>query len=61
MWHGRYVCSSLTNNIGKEILERFRYPVTLTVAQFGFIGMFTYIYSMSSNRASCTRRAALVR
>jgi len=39
-----YACSSLTNNIGKEILQAFTFPVTLTVAQFGFIGVFTYIY-----------------
>jgi len=39
-----YACSSLTNNIGKEILQVFTFPVTLTVAQFGFIGVFTYIY-----------------
>jgi hypothetical protein len=40
----RYLFSSLTNNLGKEILLRFPYPVTLTVAQFGFIGLFTYVY-----------------
>lgn len=41
----RYTCSSLTNNIGKTIFDEFRYPISLTVAQFGFVAVFAYIYS----------------
>jgi len=40
----RYSCSSLTNNIGKQILTQFRYPLTLTFVQFGFISIFTWMY-----------------
>ncbi|KAI9302509.1 triose-phosphate transporter family-domain-containing protein [Cunninghamella echinulata] len=36
MW---YVASSLTNNTGKQILNAFRYPVTLTFVQFGLVAI----------------------
>lgn len=36
MW---YVASSLTNNTGKQILNVFRYPVTLTFLQFGLVAV----------------------
>ncbi|CAO3588694.1 unnamed protein product [Absidia cylindrospora] len=36
MW---YVASSLTNNTGKQILNVFRYPVTLTFIQFGLVAL----------------------
>ena len=32
-----YTTSALSSNTGKVILEQFRYPVTLTIIQFGFV------------------------
>ncbi|KAF9245364.1 triose-phosphate transporter family-domain-containing protein [Melanogaster broomeanus] len=32
-----YTTSALSSNTGKAILEEFRYPVTLTIVQFGFV------------------------
>ncbi|KAG9312827.1 triose-phosphate transporter family-domain-containing protein [Chiua virens] len=32
-----YTTSALSSNTGKTILEQFRYPVTLTIIQFGFV------------------------
>lgn len=40
MW---YSSSSLTNNTGKQILNVFRYPVTLTFVQFGLVALFCYM------------------
>lgn len=34
-----YVASSLTNNTGKQILNVFRFPVTLTFIQFGLVAV----------------------
>ncbi|KAI8077731.1 triose-phosphate transporter family-domain-containing protein [Halteromyces radiatus] len=36
MW---YVASSMTNNTGKQILNVFRFPVTLTFIQFGLVAL----------------------
>ncbi|RKO86459.1 triose-phosphate transporter family-domain-containing protein, partial [Blyttiomyces helicus] len=35
-----YASSALTNNIGKQIMNAYRYPVTLTYVQFGFVAAF---------------------
>jgi hypothetical protein len=40
MW---YSSSAFTNNIGKQILMQFRYPVTLTYVQFGLVALSCYI------------------
>ena len=32
-----YTTSALSSNTGKAILDQFRYPVTLTIIQFGFV------------------------
>ena len=32
-----YTTSAVSSNTGKAILEQFRYPVTLTIIQFGFV------------------------
>lgn len=42
MW---YISSSLTNNIGKSIMNAFRFPVTLTFIQFGLVAFWCYIVS----------------
>lgn len=40
MW---YLSSSLTNNTGKQILNVFKFPVTLTFVQFGLVAMWCYL------------------
>jgi hypothetical protein len=42
MW---YISSSVTNNIGKSILNSFQFPVTLTFVQFGLVAFWCYIVS----------------
>lgn len=37
-----YISSSLTNNTGKQILNVFRFPVTLTFVQFGLVALWCY-------------------
>lgn len=34
-----YTTSALSSNTGKVILDQFRYPVTLTIIQFGFVAL----------------------
>ncbi|KAF9206579.1 suppressor of loss of ypt1 [Haplosporangium sp. Z 27] len=38
-----YLSSAITNNIGKQIMNQFRYPVTLTFVQFVFVSVFCFI------------------
>ncbi|CAG8560720.1 14598_t:CDS:2 [Acaulospora morrowiae] len=38
-----YASSAVTNNIGKQILNQFKHPVTLTWVQFGFVGLYCYV------------------
>ncbi|KAJ1657921.1 hypothetical protein IWQ61_002761 [Dispira simplex] len=45
-----YMSSSLTNNLGKQIMLDFRYPVTLTYVQFGFVSVFCYAYAVVTGR-----------
>ncbi|KAI7852361.1 triose-phosphate transporter family-domain-containing protein [Circinella umbellata] len=58
MW---YMSSSLTNNMGKQILNMFRFPVTLTFIQFGLVAMWCYgvatLFGVTQIR-SPTRRIA---
>lgn len=42
MW---YISSSLTNNIGKTIMNVFKYPITLTFVQFGLVAIWCYLIS----------------
>jgi hypothetical protein len=42
MW---YMSSSLSNNIGKSIMNSFRFPVTLTYVQFGLVALWCYLIS----------------
>jgi drug/metabolite transporter (DMT)-like permease len=42
MW---YISSSLTNNIGKTIMNMFKYPITLTFVQFGLVAIWCYLIS----------------
>lgn len=39
-----YASSALSSNTGKSILNRFKYPVTLTFIQFGFVAGWCLIF-----------------
>ncbi|KAG6856216.1 hypothetical protein H0H87_006367 [Tephrocybe sp. NHM501043] len=39
-----YSTSALSSNTGKAILTQFRYPVTLTFIQFGFVGIYCLLF-----------------
>jgi hypothetical protein len=41
----RFSASAITNNIGKQILNQYRYPITLTWVQFGFVSAYSILYS----------------
>ncbi|OAD02350.1 hypothetical protein MUCCIDRAFT_145196 [Mucor lusitanicus CBS 277.49] len=43
MW---YVSSSLTNNVGKSIMNAFQFPVTLTFVQFGLVAFWCYVIAV---------------
>ncbi|KAK5815986.1 triose-phosphate transporter family-domain-containing protein [Linnemannia elongata] len=38
-----YLSSAVTNNIGKQIMNQFRYPITLTFVQFVFVSFFCFL------------------
>ncbi|CAG8712602.1 13279_t:CDS:2, partial [Ambispora leptoticha] len=40
-----YASSAITNNSGKQILNQFRYPITLTWVQFGFVLSYCYVFA----------------
>lgn len=39
-----YLCSAISNNIAKAILDEFNYPVTLTMAQFVYAVAFSSLF-----------------
>jgi solute carrier family 35 protein E1 len=39
-----YSSSALSSNTGKAILNRFRYPITLTFVQFGFVAFYCLLF-----------------
>lgn len=39
-----YMSSALSNNTGKSIMTRFRYPVTLTMIQFGIVSFYCVVF-----------------
>ncbi|KAF9988527.1 suppressor of loss of ypt1 [Modicella reniformis] len=41
-----YLSSAVTNNIGKQIMNQFQYPVTLTFVQFWFVSAFCLLSGM---------------
>ena len=40
-----YSSSAVTNNIAKQIMNEYRYPLTLTMVQFGFVSSFSMLYA----------------
>ncbi|KAG0148635.1 hypothetical protein CROQUDRAFT_31795, partial [Cronartium quercuum f. sp. fusiforme G11] len=41
LWYGS---SALSSNTGKAILNRFKYPITLTIVQFGFVAIWCALF-----------------
>ncbi|KIM90596.1 hypothetical protein PILCRDRAFT_94931 [Piloderma croceum F 1598] len=50
-----YTTSALSSNTGKAILTQFRYPVTLTFVQFGFVALYCLLFMSPSVRFSKLR------
>ncbi|KAF9352981.1 suppressor of loss of ypt1 [Mortierella sp. AD094] len=50
-----YLSSAVTNNIGKQIMNQFRYPVTLTFVQFWFVSVFCFVAGAGFNMARIRR------
>lgn len=51
-----YMSSALSSNTGKVILNQFRYPVTLTFVQFGFVAAYCLLFMSPLVRFSEMRR-----
>jgi solute carrier family 35, member E1 len=51
-----YASSALSSNTGKAILNQFRYPVTLTFVQFGFVAAYCMLFMSPIIRFSRMRR-----
>jgi hypothetical protein len=39
-----YATSALSSNTGKAIMIQFRYPITLTIVQFGFVALYCLLF-----------------
>ena len=39
-----YASSALSSNTGKALLNQFRYPITLTFVQFGFVAFYCLLF-----------------
>ncbi|KAJ7251417.1 triose-phosphate transporter family-domain-containing protein [Mycena rebaudengoi] len=50
-----YTSSALSSNTGKAILNQFRYPVTLTFVQFGFVATYCLLFMSPAVRFSRLR------
>ncbi|PIL25156.1 transporter [Ganoderma sinense ZZ0214-1] len=51
-----YTTSALSSNTGKSIMTTFRYPVTLTFVQFGFVAAYCLLFMSPVVRFSKLRR-----
>lgn len=51
-----YSTSALSSNTGKSILIQFRYPITLTFVQFGFVAFFCLVFMSPLVRFTTFRR-----
>ncbi|KAJ6519073.1 triose-phosphate transporter family-domain-containing protein [Mycena sanguinolenta] len=51
-----YTSSALSSNSGKALLNQFRYPVTLTFVQFGFVAGYCLLFMSPAIRFSQIRR-----
>ncbi|KAF8513004.1 TPT-domain-containing protein [Hysterangium stoloniferum] len=50
-----YMSSAMSSNTGKAILNQFRYPVTLTFVQFGFVAGYCLLFMSPALRVSRLR------
>jgi solute carrier family 35 protein E1 len=50
-----YTTSALSSNTGKAILTQFRYPITLTIVQFGFVAVYCLLMMSPSVQFSRLR------
>jgi solute carrier family 35, member E1 len=55
-----YMSSAMSSNTGKAILNHFRYPVTLTFVQFGFVAGYCLLFMSPVVRISKLRRPTTV-
>lgn len=51
-----YSTSALSSNTGKAILTQFRYPVTLTFVQFGFVASYCLLFMSPAIRFTRMRK-----
>ncbi|KZT25262.1 TPT-domain-containing protein [Neolentinus lepideus HHB14362 ss-1] len=51
-----YMSSAMSSNTGKAILNQFRYPVTLTLVQFGFVAGYCLLFMSPAVRFTRLRR-----
>jgi solute carrier family 35 protein E1 len=42
--------SAMSSNTGKAILTQFKYPITLTIVQFGFVAAYCLLFSSPAVR-----------
>jgi hypothetical protein len=57
MW---YLCSSLSSNTGKHIMNTFRYPVTLTFVQFLFVACWSAIVEKVANSSNIKKPTKII-
>lgn len=57
MW---YLCSSLSSNTGKHIMNTFRYPVTLTFVQFLLVACWSAIVEKAFNAKNIKRPTKII-
>lgn len=51
-----YMSSAMSSNTGKAILTQFKYPITLTIVQFGFVAGFCLLFASPAVRFTRLRR-----
>ena len=52
-----YTSSAVSNNTGKSILNSFRYPVTLTFIQFGFVAGWCVLFCVGRTKLAQIQQA----
>lgn len=57
MW---YLCSSLSSNTGKQIMNTFRYPVTLTFVQFLLVACWSAIVEKVFNSSNIKKPTKII-
>ena len=47
---GWYLASSFSNNLNKQILMVYPHPIILTIAQLGFIALYSFLFLWKTNK-----------